>query len=461
MSPPAGTIDLGELPRDPMTGFDPPWPGLARLRHPTERRRVARLAAITAATALVLLTAAGAGGPVRPVFQPHLTLEVIGFAHDREHLYAIEVPGPNLTRVVAYRLSDGTAQWEAPLPGSRFAWPLRHEGVLLVQSIHAGRRTTTMIKPRNGREVWRRPGTGALERIAGQRVLFSNPRASADAVRNQPPVHQLTAVDLATGQTAWRASVTGENFTSGSADSRYLVAYGEGSDLATYDLTTGQRLADLPAPAAQSATVQVVGPLVVLLDRSQRPRVLTAYDVATLSQRWRVSHPDLLEVWATACGELVCLLGDGSPRALDPATGEEVWSADWLLTDDRAGPVLISDLGGSGLAGQLLLTDQARGRSWLVDARTGEPVLDLQGWQLVQSWPPQPGAEPPVLIRPDRGATMIGALRPDRSGVRVLGQVNARPQAECSATARHVFCLAGPLTGERPQELTVWRHRLA
>ncbi|MPZ26344.1 MAG: PQQ-binding-like beta-propeller repeat protein [Micromonosporaceae bacterium] len=395
---------------------------------------------------------------------------MLGFARDQQDLYLVEAPESAQPRVTAYRLADGTVRWEAPVPRSEHTWLLRWEGVLLVQSYQATGGQTTVLDPGTGQELWSRQG-GPEELLAGGHYLVSELRSTVlegiDEDINEPPRRELTALDPATGKPLWTVPVAGWNYATGGEDSRYLVAYGgAGSELISFDLTTGERLASASAsarlPVTESTDVQVVGSLVLLHDQFGRPPTLTAYDVATLSPRWTITDPGGPGfVWPTVCGDLLCLIGERPPRALDPASGALVWSADWFpFTDDTAG-VVVSELAGAGLVGQqLLMTEHPWMHGWLIDAGTGEPALDLRDWRLTPARPePAAGTGVPLLFQYGPERTVVGRLQPDLSGIRALGAIDVSPPVDCGADPGYVFCVSG--TGsERPRELTVWRHRL-
>jgi outer membrane protein assembly factor BamB len=464
MTRPAGTIDLGELPHGERPELATSWPALLRLRNRYGWRSIGRVAGAAAAVLLALLTVTAGAGPTRPVLEQHLALPaVLSYAHDQQHLYVIEAVEPDPIRIAAYRLDSGALEWATPQSIGEFGWLLRWDEVLLVHTYQDNGSVVWALDPDSGQELWRLPGNHSLDTIAGGQFVFSASQPGLTLRGDEPPVHQLTGVDPATGDPVWNAEVPGWKYAFGVLESTYLVAYGPDSDLTSYDLTTGERLASAPIQTTDSTDVHVVGSLVVLTDHSQLPPVLTAYDAVTLAPQWTYSHRDSLDVWPSGCGELVCLIGAASPRALDPASGELVWSADWASLAG-GGVMVVSDLAAAGLAGHLLLTEQPRQHSWLIDAGTGQPVLDLGSWFLPQQWPePVAAAELPLLLRSGAIATptAAGRLRPDLSAVRLLGPIDTPLQSDCSVGTGYVFCATGPVASEDPQQLVVWRDRLA
>lgn len=459
MTTPAGTIDLGELAPGPPSEPDAPWPVLVRLRRWHSPRRAIRLAGLAAATVLALLAVAAA--PPQPVFTLHLTLPaVLDFTQDQQNLYAVEVPETGQSRVTAYRLADRTLRWAAPLPASDFAWLELQNGVLLVQSFGSTGSHATGFDSDTGRELWRR--AGAYEHaLSSEFRLFSDSGPDSPDVVVGPPRHELAALDLSTGQPEWTVSVTGGSYVTGGPDSPYLVVANDAEDeIVSYDLATGERLARAAVPGADSLGIQVVGSLVLSVDQGRRPPTVTGYDVTTLAPRWTTADRSDLNTWAVSCGDLVCLVGAEPPRALDPASGELVWSVDWLPSVGDEGTYWVSEPEAADLAGRLLVTDQTGSHSWLVDARTGTLVLDLRDWLLPGRPQPAAGTERPLLFRADSERILVGQLRPDRSGIRALGAIGVTPPATCDAGTGYVVCLAESGSSEQPRELTVWRHRL-
>lgn len=440
-----------------------PWPVLARLARRQDRRRAIRLVAAAAVTALALLTLTAAAGPPRPVFVPLLSLQTTGYHTDPEHLYVVEAPGTG-TRgtLVAYRLADGTARWTAPAPVGEAVQLQLHEQVLLVTSQSDDQLRSTAFDAATGQQLWQRGlGIGFAEPLADGYYLFQEDRFFSD-----PPTYRLTAVDPITGEPVWNGSTVGRSYRLGST---HLVVLDQ-DRLTSYRLATGERSASVRLPHGPSSELRIAGSLAVVVDRADRTPVLTGYDLATLQPQWTVT--DLAERNVASgpeqCGQLVCLAG-ARPRAIDPATGETVWSADWLPADPEGEHhFVVTDPELPGPADRLLVTDIAgQGwfggpASWLVDVRTGEPVLDLQGWQLGPGFDPTAtatGPAAPLLVRFMHDATLVGQLRPDLSGVRVLGTIDAAASSWCWGLVEQVLCVARPPGDRQPAELVLWRHR--
>jgi outer membrane protein assembly factor BamB len=482
-------IDLGELPRDTPPDVDARWPVVARLRHWHDRRgwrnrRAWQLAGVATVTALTAVVANAAAAPPRPALVPALQTQVMGHAYDNDHLYVVEsaeqtgLPDPTVT---AYRLPDGAVQWETSLPGADDVWLETWPGALLAVSYvstAAGLpgEQTTRLDPATGEPLWTYAGVPL--QWAGNRMLLQRqlPVTYHDEHAAALSHQEITAVDLTTGEPAWTAELSGGSFQLDATNPTSLVMLDEHGRLASYDLATGAELATRPAAAALQPDpmsgqplATVIGSLALLAYRQDGAELITAYDATTLTPRWTVTRAATgsglyQAVWPSQCGTLICLTGEGRPpRALDPATGAEVWSADWAPAGD--GVFGVTEVG----TGHLIVTwwphDAADRSSWLVAADTGEPVLDLQGWNIAGSyWGAPPLAPDPVLTREGDGGTTIwiGRLRADRSAVEVLGGISHDPVDEmgfyyCDVRDRNVLCLLGPTTHDGETRVHVWR----
>lgn len=488
--PPSGTIDLGELPPHDEVRLEPdPWWPVVRRRW--RDRRTWRLAAVAAVTTLTAVTVAAAATPARPALTQQFTIAGTSVAYDAQTLYVVDAPdgvaaaGP--ATITAYRLADGAVRWERSPPGldGDGAWLTVQAGTLLASSrTGAGNDPqTTRLDPGTGEPLWTQ--TGLSGQAAGGWLVLERQLATPlpeEPVDDVVPAVELTVVDLATGAPAWRIEILGWAYGM-DADGTNLVTMDEHGELHSYDLATGELVAtrSLPTPDGPGGvhyygTLQVIGSVVVLLAPSGATPVITAFDVATLAPRWRsaVAYDESASVSRpTRCGGLVCLIGGESPRALDPATGEQLWSADWLPPDD--GDSHWYDATGIGEVHPELLTDHlvvTRIResssdqgSWLVEAGTGAPVLDLTRWRFLGAYSQQPATTPaPLLAQQDGRTTWIGRLRPDLSGVVVLGSIDtgsrddpvAVPPA-CDARGDRLVCVRYPATGEDRGRTEVWR----
>jgi outer membrane protein assembly factor BamB len=488
MAPPSGiTIDLGELPPHDEVRLepDPWWPGVRRRwRH----RRTWQLAGAAVVTALTAVTVTAAATPASPAALSHqFTVAGLSPVYDEHALYILDGPDQaanGQTTITAYRLADGTVRWQASLPARGSGFLAVQHGTLLATSArdtetgNADPRTTR-LDPDTGERLWTNAGwPGQL--AGGWLVLERELAAPTPEERDGEvvPWVELTVVDLATGAAAWRTDVLGWAYDL-DADGTMLVTIDEHRDLRSYDLATGEPMAarSLPTPdelgpESYYGGFQVIGPVVVLQDPAA---IISAFDVATLAPRWRSTEPideSGQSSWPIPCAGLVCLTGSQPPRALDSATGELRWSADWLPPEDgRAIWYDITDIGAvhpDHLADHLVVTqireswdDQT---SWLVEAGAGAPVLDLGGWRfLTPAWEQPATTTAPLLAWQDDHTIWIGRLRPDLSGVVAIGAIDVSPSLPddrpaalpyCDAQGDHLVCI---YDGEGPAGAKVWR----
>jgi hypothetical protein len=89
-------------------------------------------------------------------------------------------------------------------------------------------------------------------------------------------------------------------------------------------------------------------------------------------------------------------------------------------------------------------------RSWLVEAGTGAPVLDLTGWSIAGMYGEGPATPAPILMAEEGRVIWIGRLRPDLSGVDVLGAIDIGARDEnsypprCGVQGDHAVCRFDP-----------------
>jgi hypothetical protein len=238
----------------------------------------------------------------------------------------------------------------------------------------------------------------------------------------------------------------------GSGLARRLVTLDRDGQLASYDVVSGDPVAaTFGATGSGTAYLSVTGDLVLV--HSSVDGSVAAYDVETLALRWHIDMAfDSVDI--ASCGPVLCRNpGNTVPRAIDPATGEPVWSAsvDWF-----SGGSFAYQPGPPWPAGFLLMD------SWVVDARTGEPVIDLGEWIPAHSGRGPlsgVGSTDVFLVRyelgsgPANGLTWFARLHFDPPHIEVLGSVPS-DSSGCLTDARLVVC---PDRGE----LHIWRTRPA
>jgi hypothetical protein len=187
--------------------------------------------------------------------------------------------------------------------------------------------------------------------------------------------------------------------------------------------------AELPAPPqwrTEGIGLGITGDLVLLGSSAG----FTAYDLPTLTPRWR-SAVDLTDVFTTpVCGDVICLFGRfGGIRVLNPVTGAERWRAAGWGTAQRVDGYL--------------LTSRDRGPDrnrtiTVLDVATGRPHTGFAGWRALG------GARPDGRIVGVREATpehrvWYGVLDPAAGSVRVLGA--AEPVSDdCQLSGSRLVC---------------------
>jgi outer membrane protein assembly factor BamB len=455
----ATSIDLGELPRG---GSEADTAGE---RRPDPRQRYGgagaparhRWPALAVAAGLALTTAGAAGPP--PVWATlQFTVPAGGqvVLTDR-HLYLIDETDQR-QGMSAHRLTDGSTEWTLTHRTTEDWFTVRGDLPFEISAtvVSAGEsewfsytERTTAFDPDTGEPRWT---------LAGDLIF---PGAGVGALtrhRSLPDQsswrRELTIVDLATGRELWTTPpFVNWSYPLDDPDLvRQLVTLTEDGELTSYDLATGARLATTRTAAerVEERQVQVVGSLVLLQGPARD--TLTAYDLATLRRRWTADLPPGGFLVVSACEPVLCVQGGAVPLALDPATGAAAWSADWLPESGVAGDTWVAQPGPPWPTGLLLV------EGWVVEAATGEPVLELREWAPL-------GGNEPILGRPaalltryelpagpgDAGRTWFGRIRSDPVRLEVLGGVDGRLH-RCVTSADQLAC-------QRDDELLVWRLR--
>lgn len=467
MTPPTLTIDLGEVRRGGAAEAAPAWPAWQRLRRWVPRPW--RLASATAAAVLAMATLTAAS-PAESPLQLRFTVPAENFMVDGQHLYVIDEPEPGpVWRLTAYRLEDGGLVWRTTITGGDGGFahflnsPESDQSPLLVAAYPGGPEavtwqvsTITGLDPGTGETLWTADGLPGT--IRADLALLTQDPSGLVLGEATAPRQEVVAVDLTTGDELWQGPVQGSSLLTTEEAPHRLVSAGPRGELTTYDLRTGEQLATAQ-PAIEtigSVHLQNLVGSIVLLGHGQLggQEVLSAYDVESLDRLWTVDADTGAGVWPTQCGDLICLNTPGSSLlAVDPATGERVWSADWLPTG--AGQPTGYVISGHPVAGHLLVNSSLDGRDsqWLVDVDTGEPALELSGWRLTLG--PAGEAETWALwpATADRPA-WAGRLRPDLSGIEPIGEIDRAGYC----VSRESYLVCSPQTDHTGNyELAVWQ----
>jgi outer membrane protein assembly factor BamB len=413
---------------------------------------------VTAVVALLLASMTTAAAPRPPWLTHHLTIPIRASGEillTEQALYVAGWAGGGNWTLAAYRLSDGSVQWEVPLaalsrePSSAtlfwFGMPVSVYSYVDDDGLPSF--YTTAIDPDTGRELWTVDGFPVAPPLPDDRLLLLRYLPVPGGTEGAALVASLTVVDQETGTEEWTVPSTLLLYAlddGGRADR--LVIIDTGGVLTSFDLTNGQPLASLAGVGfPEVGHLSVTGDLVLVQPRADES-ALRAYDVDTLAHRWTADLPAGGE--AAQCGYGRCVRGETLVE-LDLATGEPVWSVDWPPRNDQ-GWRPSSRL--PWLAGHVLAN------GWLIDAETGDPVLNLGEW--MPQLPgvdrrlavPGPGATLTRYESPDdgrAGRTWIGRLRLDPPGIDVLGTVDGGLFG-CVVGTWQVVC-------EEEDEVTLWR----
>jgi outer membrane protein assembly factor BamB len=463
------TIELGVLPRGRDGAAESPevdvgrsaW---SRLRRPGGRRR---WWSATAVIALLMATMTVAAAPRPPWLSHHHTIPVDAFGEiilTEQNLYVAAWSGSGSWTLTSYRLTDGSVRWQVARAVDFRSGTLRWYGmpVFLAFDVRGEWQShrTTAFDPGTGRERWEAPGLpGPAVLPDNQLLLLAREQSPPGTGSGSDPaqVFSLTAIDAETGDEAWRLpSLVTDYLLDSDRPADWLVTMDSDGQLASYDLATGTPLAGASRAASiTSGYLSAAGDVVLVRPRTGAP-TFAAYHADTLAHRWTV---DLSAgYWSAWCEPVICVHNGEVLRGIDPATGQVAWSADWL---PRQGSAWVGHLGPPWPVRHILAS------GWLVDAKAGDPVLDLQGWL------PLPGGREPLAATTSQpllaryqasgegqdedqdgggiGRTWFGRLRMDPPGIDVLGVVDGGILG-CVVGTRHLVC-------EDEEQITLWRAR--
>lgn len=454
-------IDLGELRADQPPQPAGGWPLWERLRRQSPHWTQLAAAVLVAALTLTLFASAGpARDRLTLVFQHD---GVHDYIVDDQHLYFItEDSSRQPQEVVAYRLSDGALQWHSPLPpNSSNVTPSIQGGVLVLSGESTSGPQIRGFDRHTGEPLWTVDGwrTGVIGQGEDQLLILH----SFDT--------GLTAIRPDTGAEVWRFA---EEFDTRTLfDTHYLVRIGSNADpdehlVQVYDPAAGELITTGLLPVVRSVESQLIGSLLLFVHRTDGAVQVSGYDVTTLTHQWTQSLPrppsqSILNLHA--CGALICLAHDHVLYVLDPSTGDFRWTfAPSEHSPDQDQPIRVEPLPDPAQVDLLVVSisvDQSP-QSWLVDASSGEPVLDLADWTL---YPPSEEEEQSVVaIRYFRSVPVwVGRLADDRSRIDVLGELPLPPITEftegyCISEWPYLACRHRTRPGESPA-LTVWQVR--
>jgi outer membrane protein assembly factor BamB len=406
-------------------------------------------------------------------------------------------------QITAYGLRDGRRRWsvQVTLPSSVFSFAAA-DGVLLASVNLPGfpGDLTVALDEQTGRTLW---GSSDVFQalIPPDRALLTRAFPMDLAlVPGAPPIDQLgtevAAVDLRDGRVAWRyqmmagcehaidaepaagarmavlcpadpSALPGQAATPGTPVpvtqpvNAEQPARSELDELRTVDLATGQvdrsaRLTlSVAVPPNPLATLRLAGaPIRPVLsvaagrilvgtagDNARGTVTLNVYEPASLRPLWTREMSDA-DYGATPCGGQLCLTDGYGLAVVDPGTGTVRWhTAERAFTQPPG-----------ALASRLLVAPLDGAHTALVDAGTGRPVLDVNGWRAVSGGP----GSLPVFAhwqpQPD-GRAWFATVTMDPPGLHLIGYAPDVLQDRCTIDGDYLACQT--LT----QTLRVWRYR--
>jgi outer membrane protein assembly factor BamB len=442
-----------ELDRFP--SLDQPWDAEPRRRGPPVRLVFTVL--ITAGLVL--------GGAGTPTSRPSTALvlrtgDTAGFRLTDTALYVTDRRGDSLT---AYSL-HGERRWTARVRLVRAESILQAGDTVLVAETVTESTTTVALDTRTGVARWRRAGQPfTANDAAGLGTVVVEEPAVEHGGLIEPPT-TVTGVDLKTGRPRW-AYLIGQGVQVRPALVVRVVApqqlvvvgavlYPQGEPARYVDFTTGRVVpaAHLPPSLANNFVVWL-GDLMVSVVPLDPPGPGDSRVLGPFGERWIIqayASADLRPLWRTSvtvgsfafarCGGAVCVSTAGRLMALDSASGVLRWQGLWTYAVGGPGRVFAVD-------GR---TDSEMPRVGVVDAQTGETLLDLGRWLPVSY---ADGVLVPLLRPLNRSGLDWEAvvLDTDRLAVRRLGAFHGSAD-QCQANGAQLVCPTGD------GQLMIWQY---
>lgn len=412
---------------------------------------------------LVLALVLGLGGEVGQFHGARLTVvdlpgEASGGLQVVDGRLLVEHDSGQLT---AYDLDSGDRAWQ--ITGGRGLFPTTDGRMLVDPASSVG------LEPATGQVRWSRPGLELVPGIDHALSLSGYQRSLGE--HGEPIAHELVGVDLVTGEELWEEDVPAGAYAWLLAEPPLVVTISQDRELALRDPATGE----LQGRGAVASTEllgygwpAVVAESLVLLQRTDCPddgaspgpplrcATVRGYPLDTLRQNWE--RPAGLFSRVEPCGPVLCLhtvpgpaeappaaedasapvAGGHRTLGLDPATGEPAWE---LAHSGFVAPL-----------GDWLLVQLPGGRELaLHDLATGEPVLELAGWQ----WQP-------LLAGDLRGRTAghgLALVRGEEPRVATLNLTTLELVVHEMVTGEPERCesFPGGLACQYGQQLWVWR----
>jgi outer membrane protein assembly factor BamB len=396
--------------------------------------RATRRFALILVAILAVLTVTGSARP-EPRMLRNLWSVPFG-ADDRFAITADSVYAVTGGRLSAYDLTSGARRWSRQSPEPT-GWlnPVEPAGVLLLPADRVTQqfnsddggsyltefyRETVAVDGRTGAELWRRPGD-----VYGGR---------GDRLR------ALRLVRLRDGAVLWTSPAGGAvQMAAGGPDPAnpsLLVTVTAAGEASVFRMTDGARMVagriDFPVSApdkGEFVDMFADGRNLYVRTANGRGDALTAYELGTLRQAWRVAGA--ARVSAYTCAPVVCSVQPDSVEAFDPRTGRTLWRAAAM---QNAWPIS---------PGWLVVNDGALDTYALVEAATGRRISGLRRGTPVQN---ADGTGTYLLQRTREPANRTAVSRIDLAtgAVALRGTIDWINDYGCSATADRLVCPTVP-----------------
>jgi outer membrane protein assembly factor BamB len=220
---------------------------------------------------------------------------------DASRYLQLELGADRPLQLTAYRLGDGQRQWCAEVGSTptRYGDPLATAvltdgDVLAVADAPGPRATVTRLGSRSGRAQWTRTLAGvdrgeSATPLGAVVVVGGRPAFELDDPSVPPPRGAaLTALDPATGRTAWTWGGGRRVHVLGATDDELVLAEQGGAGRRLLGLDgAGRERWSAAAPAGTTDLALRAGVVV-----ARTPRALVGLDARTGRVRWRLPYPD-------------------------------------------------------------------------------------------------------------------------------------------------------------------------
>ncbi|WP_067507832.1 PQQ-binding-like beta-propeller repeat protein [Actinoplanes sp. TFC3] len=435
-----GVIELGLVTDHDETVDEPA--AARRLGSPREIRRV--LVAVAAALCLLLCTASAPPHSFAPaqLWSIPLLSGQDSFISADDQVYVFTGTAGGNRRLSAYGLRTGKLRWTVPELDDAAWIGTVQSGVIMLPTGRATvefdtdnggvgfrefNRETIAIDAATGRQLWRLPGEVAASH--GDLALLTEWDEQGSTVRT------LRAVGLHDGIPAWQNSPAAvQSWTTSEDLGRLVTATGEGLvqvlDFADGSVQTSRKLpwAGRATSGDRSTDISTEGQQLVVRNVAGSKATVTAYDLASLTERWHLTSDTLNGFYG--CGPVMCLNDASGVAGYDRLTGRRLWqraSGGWAVP---VGP------------DRLILEDGQEGaRHALLDSHTGATLADLGTAGIV--WDYQDTASTAyVLIRttspPQR--TALGEVDEHSGEIRLRGLIDEMQDYGCHAEGTLLLC---------------------